>query len=74
MWNLVKWNRWSYLESTNGDINVENIHMGTEGEWGWMGWIGRFALMWICVYTHTHTYIYTIDTMHKIDRQWQPSV
>ena len=31
MWNLEKWYRWSYLQSRNGDRDVENKCMDTKG-------------------------------------------
>ena len=47
MWNLEKWYRWSYLQSRNRDINVENKCMDTEGERGSVGWIGSLGLTYI---------------------------
>jgi len=32
MWNLQKWNRWSYLQSRNRDTDIENKHMNTKGK------------------------------------------
>ena len=35
MWNLEKWDQWSYLQSRNRDTDVENKCMDTETEsWG----------------------------------------
>ena len=30
MWNLEKWYRWTYLQSRNGDTNIENRYMDTK--------------------------------------------
>ena len=42
MWNLEKWYRWTYLQSRNTDIDVENKLMNTKGgrgdelgDWDW---------------------------------------
>ena len=37
MWNLEKWYRWSYLQSRNRDIDIENkcIPKGEEGGMNW---------------------------------------
>ena len=32
MWNLKKWYRWSYLQSRNGDTDVEDKCMDTKEE------------------------------------------
>ena len=34
MWNLEKWYRWSYLQSRNGDTDLEDKCMDTKGERG----------------------------------------
>ena len=49
MWNLEKWYRWTYLQSRNRDIDVENGRMDTKGEGG-MGWIERLGLTYIHYY------------------------
>ena len=46
VWNLEKQYRWTYLQSRNRDIDIENKHMDTKGE-GWEGWIGRWGLSYI---------------------------
>ena len=53
MWNLEKWYRWSYLQSRNRDIAVENKYTDTnEGRWA-VGWIGTLGLThihyWYCI-------------------------
>ena len=32
MWNLEKWYRWSYSQSRNRDMDVENKYAETKGE------------------------------------------
>ena len=56
MWKLEKWYRWSYLQSRNRDIAVENKYTDTNGEGG--GWDEL---------EHWDWHIYTIDTVYKID-------
>ena len=34
MWNLEKWYRRTYLQSRNGDIDIENKLMDTKGKVG----------------------------------------
>ena len=39
MWNLIKWYRWTYLQSRNRDTDVETIHMDTTvGRGSGMNW------------------------------------
>ena len=39
MWNLEKWYRWTYLQSTNRHTDIENKLMNTkEGRRGGMNW------------------------------------
>ena len=56
MWNLEKWYRLSYLQSSNRDTDVENKCTDTEGEGGAWDELGDWD--W---------HIDTIDTMNKID-------
>ena len=53
MWNLDKWNRWCYLQSSNRDTDTENKCMETKGERG-VRWIGRLGL------TYIHCYVWNI--------------
>ena len=46
MWNLEKWYKWNYLQSWNGDTEVENKCMDAKKERG-VGWIVRLALTYI---------------------------
>ena len=55
MWNLEKWYQWCYLQSRNRDTDVESKHIDTMVGGG--GELGNWD--W---------YIYTIDTMYKIDK------
>ena len=34
MWDLEKWYRWAYLQNSNRDTDIENIHMDAKGERG----------------------------------------
>ena len=54
MWNLERWYRWSYLQSRNGDTEVENKYgyQGGKRDWDKLG-----GWDW---------HIYTIDTVNKI--------
>ena len=31
MWNLEKWDRWTYLQDRNRDTDITNKYMDTEG-------------------------------------------
>ena len=63
MWNLEKWYRWTHWQSRNKSHRCrEQIYsyQGGKGGWDKMGdW---------------DWHIYTIDTMYKIDNQWEPTV
>ena len=56
MWNLEKWYQWCYLQSRNRDTDVESKHIDTM-----VGGAGGELGNW-------DWYIYTIDTMYKIDK------
>ena len=60
MYNIEKQYKWIYLWSRNRDTNVENKCMASKGERGRVREIRRLGL----------THIYIIDTMYKIDSQW----
>ena len=51
--NAYMWNQWSYLQSTNSDIDSENKQVDTMGESkGWMNWeigMNRYTLMILCI-------------------------
>ena len=55
MWNLGKWCRWSHLQNKYRDTDVERKRMDTKQGGGMKRETG------------IDTYIYTIDTMYKID-------
>ena len=59
MCNPGKWYRWSYLQSRSRDTDVEGICMETKRERA--GWEEPGDWDW---------YIYTIDTVYKIDRSF----
>ena len=44
--------RWTYLQSRNSDIDIDNKHMNTGDweRWVWVGWIGRLGLIYKCYY------------------------
>ena len=51
MWNLEKWYRWTYLQSRNRDIDMENKRLDTKLVGGWQeGWIGRLILTYVHYY------------------------
>ena len=47
MWNLEKCYRWTYLQSRNKDIDLENKHMDTKVGNGELRWIRRLGLTYI---------------------------
>ena len=53
MWNLEKWYRWSYLQSRNGDTDVENkcmdIKGGKGGRMTWETGLDVYTLVILCV-------------------------
>ena len=53
MWNLEKWYGWTYLQSRNGDTDVENKYMDTKGEGGggrsWEIGIDTYTLLILCI-------------------------
>ena len=59
----IKSYRWSYLQKRNRDTDVENNCMDTKAER--MGWDELGDWDWC---------IYTIDTIHKIENSWEPTV
>ena len=59
----VSGSRWSYLQSRNRDIEVDNKHTDPKGERE--GWDELEDWDW---------HRYTIDTMYKIGNQWEATV
>ena len=37
IWNLERWDWWTYLQGSDGDTDIENILVDMEG---WRGWDG----------------------------------
>ena len=53
MGTLEKWYRGSYLQSRNGDTDIENKHVGTKGRMGgemnWENGIDIYTLLILCI-------------------------
>ena len=64
MYNIEKHYKWLYLWSRNRDTTVKNKRMASKGERGRVRGLRRLGL------THTYIYIYIVDTIYKIDSQW----
>ena len=56
MWNLEKWQRWTYLQSRNRDTDIKNKCIDTKRGWGWEGNTGFGDWDW-----HIHTSMYKVD-------------
>ena len=57
MWNLEKWYRLSYLQNRDRDRGREQTYRYQAGKGGGMN-------------HEIETDVYTTDTMHKVDNEW----
>ena len=64
MWNQEKWYRWTYLQSRNRDNRCRDQTYGHQGGKG--GGCDELG--------NQDWHVNTIDTVYKIDNQWEPSV